>query len=190
MAIALQRYSRVAMALHWLIALAIIGMLVGGKVMHEMLEHKEPMAFTLVQFHKSMGVTILLLSVARLLWRFTHKPPALPAMAGWQTGLAHVSHWGFYFLMFAIPLTGWAMVSTSQYGLPTLLYFTQVEWPHIPFLVGRTDLHETFEESHELLGNITIALLFLHIGAALFHHYLLKDTVLRRMMPGPRLQEK
>jgi cytochrome b561 len=187
MAIAIQRYSKVAMALHWLIALAIIGMIVGGKVMHEMLEQKEPLAFTLVQFHKSMGITILLLSGLRLLWRFTHKPPALPQMAGWQTGLAHLSHWGFYALMFAMPLSGWAMVSTSKLKFPTLLYFTQIEWPHIPFLVGRTDLHEVFEESHELLANITIALLILHIGAALYHHYALKDNVLRRMMPGARL---
>jgi cytochrome b561 len=189
MAIALQRYSRVAMALHWIIALSIIGMLIGGLVMTDMLDQKPPppMAFSIVQFHKSLGITILLLSLVRLGWRLTHRPPALPQMAAWQTGMAHLSHWGFYFLMFALPMSGWAMVSASKYNLPTLLYFTQIEWPHIPFLVGRIDLSHLFHESHEILGNIAIALLVLHIGAALYHHYLLKDTVLRRMMPGPRL---
>ncbi len=186
---AIQRYSRVAMALHWFIALAIIGMIIGGKVMTDMLHQKPPppIAFDIIQFHKSLGITILLLSLFRLFWRFIHRPPALPQMAAWQTGLAHLSHWGFYFMMLAIPLTGWAMVSTSPLKFPTLLFFTQIEWPHLSFLVGRTDLHELFEESHELLANLTILLLVLHIGAALYHHYMLKDTVLRRMMPGPRL---
>jgi cytochrome b561 len=189
MAVALQRYSRVAMVLHWVIAIAIIGMIIGGKVMHDMMHQKPPpvIVFDLVQFHKSMGITILLLSLFRLVWRFTHRPPALPQMAAWQTGLAHVSHWGFYFLMFAIPLSGWAMVSSSPLKFPTLMFFSQIEWPHIPFLVGRVDLHEAFEETHEILANITILLIFLHVGAALYHHYLLKDSVLRRMMPGPRL---
>jgi cytochrome b561 len=89
--------------------------------------------------------------------------------------------------MFAIPLSGWAMVSSSPLKFPTLLFFSQVEWPHIPFLVGRVDLHEAFEETHEILANLTIILILLHVGAALYHHYLLKDSVLRRMMPGPRL---
>jgi cytochrome b561 len=186
---AIERYSRGAMILHWFIALAIIGMLIGGLVMANMLDQKPPppLAFTIVQFHKSLGITILLLSLVRLAWRFTHKPPALPLMPAWQTGLAHLSHWGFYFMMLALPLTGWAMVSSSKFNLPTLLYFTQIEWPHIPFLVGRTDLSHLFHESHEILGFLTIALLILHIGAALYHHFMLKDTVLRRMMPGPRL---
>jgi cytochrome b561 len=185
MAQAQVRYTRVAMILHWLIAISIIGMLIGGKVTHSMLEQSPPpqIAFSLMQLHKSIGITILLLTLVRIAWRISHKPPALPTMAAWQTGLAHLSHYGFYLLMLALPLTGWAVVSTSKWKLPTLLYFTQIEWPHIPFLVGRNDLHHLMEELHEQAGHITIALLLLHIGAALYHHYKLRDDVLRRMMP-------
>jgi cytochrome b561 len=189
MAQALIRYSRVAMALHWIMALAIISMLAGGLIVADMLDQdpSPPIAFDLIQLHKSVGITILLLSVVRVIWRLTHRPPALPLMPTWQTRLAHFSHFGFYGLMFALPLSGWAMVSASKYNFPTLLYFTQIEWPHIPFLVGRTDLSGIFHESHELLGYGAIALLVLHIGAALYHHYKLRDDVLRRMMPGPRV---
>lgn len=83
--------------------------------------------------------------------------------------------------MLAIPLSGWAMASSSPYGIPTLL-FGAVELPHLP--VGNDeDTNEFFEEAHELLGNLMILLLILHVAAALKHHFVDRDTVFKRMLP-------
>ena len=176
------RYNTVAMALHWLIAIAIISLLIVGKYMHG-LPNNDPNKFFLYQMHKSFGITVLILSVIRVLWRLTHAVPALPAgMPAWQQWGAHIMHFGLYALMLAIPLTGWAVASSSSSGIPTIL-FGLVELPHLP--VGTDhDTHEFYEEAHELLGNLMILLLVGHVVAALKHHFVDKDTVLTRMLPG------
>lgn len=175
------RYGTVAMALHWVIAFAIVGMLIVGKYMHD-LPNDDPNKFALYQLHKSFGITILVLTVARIGWRLTHPaPPLPPGMPAWQRWGAHLSHFGLYALMLAIPLTGWAVASSSPLGIPTML-FGAVELPHLP--VGTTeDTNEFFGEAHELLGNLMIGLLILHVAAALKHHFVDRDTVLRRMLP-------
>ncbi len=175
------RYGTVAMTLHWLIALAIVGMLIVGKYMAD-LPNTDPNKFALFQLHKSFGITILTLTVLRIGWRLTHPVPALPpGMPAWQRWGAHISHYGLYALMLAIPLSGWAMVSASTLGIPTLL-FGAVELPSLPITPDR-ETHEALEETHELLGNIMIGLLILHVVAALKHHFVDRDTVLRRMLP-------
>lgn len=173
------------MLLHWLIAFAIIGMLIVGKYMHE-LDDNDPNKFMLYQLHKSTGISILVLSVLRLLWRGVNKvPPLPPGMPAWQRAVAHFSHFSLYFLMLAIPLSGWAMVSASPLGIPTIWYgLFQV--PHIPGLQGFEDQHdaeEFLEEAHELLGNAMILLLIAHVLAALKHHFIDRDNVLTRMLP-------
>lgn len=179
------RYGTVAMTLHWLIALAIIGMLIVGKYMHE-LEDADPAKFELYQLHKSTGITILALSVLRLLWRLVNKVPPLPAtMPAWQRFGAHASHFLLYFLMVAIPLSGWAMVSASPLGIPTI-WFGLFQVPHLPGLQGFEDQHdaeEAFEEIHEWLGNVMILLAVVHVVAALKHHFWDRDNVLTRMLP-------
>jgi cytochrome b561 len=175
------RYGTVAMTLHWLIALAIIGMLTVGKYMHG-LPDEDPNKFALYQLHKSFGISILALTVVRILWRLTHPVPPLPAsMPAWQRFGAHLSHYGLYALMLGIPLSGWLMVSSSPLGIPTML-FGAVELPHLP-VANTEDTHEFFEETHELLGNLMIGLLIVHVLAALKHHFVDRDTVLRRMLP-------
>jgi cytochrome b561 len=126
---------------------------------------------------------VRVLTVVRIFWRFTHPVPALPAaMPGWQKLAAHGMHFGLYALMLAIPLSGWAVASSSSSGVPTIL-FGLVELPHLP--VGTDhDTHEFYEEVHELLGNLMILLLIGHVVAALKHHFVDKDTVLTRMLPG------
>lgn len=175
------RYGTVAMTLHWLIALAIISLLIVGKYMHG-LPNSDPNKFFLYQMHKSFGITVLALTVARIGWRLMHPVPALPAgMPAWQRWGAHISHFGLYALMLAIPLTGWAVASSSSLGIPTML-FGAVELPSLP--VGTDhDTHEFFEEAHELLGNLMILLLIAHVAAALKHHFVDRDTVFRRMLP-------
>ena len=175
------RYGTVAMTLHWLIALAIIGMLTVGKYMVD-LPNTDPNKFALYQLHKSFGITVLVLTLVRIGWRLAHPAPALPAgMPAWQRWGAHLSHFGLYALMLAIPLSGWAAVSTSTLGIPTLL-FGAVELPSLPITPDR-DTHEFFEGAHDLLGNLMIGLLILHVLAALKHHFVDHDTVLRRMLP-------
>lgn len=175
------RYGTVAMTLHWLIALAIIGMLTVGKYMVD-LPNTGPNKFALYQLHKSFGITVLVLTLVRIGWRVVHPVPALPpGMPAWQRFGAHFSHYGLYALMLAIPLSGWAAVSASTLGIPTLL-FGAVELPSLPIAPDR-DTHEFFEGAHELLGDLMIALLILHVVAALKHHFVDKDTVLRRMLP-------
>ena len=168
------RYSTGAIILHWLIALALGFQLALGFSM----PHDER-GFALFQLHKSVGITILALSFARLAWRLTHRPP--PAVeAGFQGFLAKAVHTLLYVFMIGAPLTGWAMVSTDASRIPTLLYGT-IPWPHLP-LPGA--INEAMEASHALLAWIGLALIVLHVAGALRHQFLLRDGLLRRM--GPR----
>lgn len=175
------RYGTVAIILHWLIGFSIVGLLIVGKYMHG-LPNDDPNKFALYQMHKSFGISVLVLTVVRIVWRLTHPVPALPAgMPAWQRWGAHLSHFGLYALMLAIPLSGWAVASSSPYGIPTVL-FGVVELPHLP-TGNDEDTNEFFEEAHELLGNLMILLLIVHVAAALKHHFVDKDTVLTRMLP-------
>ena len=180
-----RRYGSVAVTLHWLIALAIIGMLILGKYMAD-LPNSDPSKFDLIQLHKSFGISILALSVLRLAWRLVNKvPPLPPQMPAWERYAAHASHFLLYVLMIGIPLSGWAMVSASPLGIPTI-WFGQFEIPHLPGLQGLADQRATtdqLKEVHELLGNLMIALLLIHVGAALKHHLWDRDDVLTRMLP-------
>ena len=184
-----QGYSRVAIALHWLIALAIILQLASGLWMVDALTEQatQMLAFQVYQWHKSLGLTVLILSLLRLFWRLSHRAPDLPAgMTGWERFAAKATHVLFYVIMIALPLTGWVLVSASKLGLPTL-YWGLFEWPHLPFGALAADAKAALEsvggEAHELLAYLTIGLLLLHVGAALKHHAIDRDDVLSRMLP-------
>ena len=184
------RYGAVAVTLHWLIAIGIIGMLVLGKYMAD-LTNDDPSKFDLIQLHKSFGISILVLSVLRLAWRLVNKVPPLPAhMPTWERWAAHASHILLYFLIIALPLTGWAVASASPLGIPTI-WFGQFEIPHLPGLQGFADQHaaeDQFKGVHELLGNVMIFLLLIHVGAALKHHLWDRDDVLVRMLPFTKVK--
>jgi cytochrome b561 len=179
------RYGTVAVTLHWLIAIGIIGMLILGKYMAD-LPNSDPSKFDLIQLHKSFGISILGLSGLRLLWRLVNKVPPLPAhMPAWERYAAHASHVLLYVLIIGIPITGWMMVSASPLGIPTI-YFGQFEIPHLPGLQGFADQHaaeQQLRDTHELLGDVMIGLLVIHVGAALKHHLWDRDDVLLRMLP-------
>jgi cytochrome b561 len=180
------RYGAVATTLHWLIAAAIIGMLIVGKYMHG-LPNTDPDKFVLYQLHKSTGITILALSLLRLVWRLTHAVPPLPAaMPAWERWAAHGMHFALYAAMVGMPLSGWARVSTDPIGIPTL-WFGLFEVPHLPFGADR-DLSYLFHEMHELGGNLLILLLVGHVLAALKHHFWDRDNVLKRMLPFTRVE--
>ena len=179
-----QRYGIVAMILHWTIAIMLIGQFGLGKFMTGLIPGIQQ--FELYQLHKSIGITILLLSLIRLWWRLIMPIPSLPmTLRPWERVVARGSHISFYVLMIAIPLTGWLMVSASVWQIPTILYNT-VPWPHLPFFEGIEDTawYETlFANLHNILAVMMMMLLLLHSAAALKHHFVLKDDVLRRMLP-------
>jgi cytochrome b561 len=178
-------YSAVAKFLHWTIAAAILGMIALGWTMND-LPRADPMKFTLFQLHKSIGITILLLSLLRLGWRFGHPVPPPPVTAPlWEIRLAKSIVILFYALMIGIPFIGWMIVSASPLNLPTLLYGV-VPWPHLPILPTLADKKEIADklgDVHAFLAYSVLFLLVLHVGAALKHHFLERDDVLTGMSP-------
>lgn len=176
------RYSAVAIGLHWLIALMLIGLVVVGFVMGD-LERSNPLKFQLYQLHKSFGITVLALSLLRLVWRLTHRTPPLPPESKrWEKALAHLTHFGFYALMIGLPLVGWLGVSTAPLKIPTVI-FGLFTLPHLPFLQGIAGISHDLFELHETLAYILIGLFLLHVGAALKHHFMLKNDIVLRMTP-------
>lgn len=183
-----RRYSTVAIILHWAIAaLIVLQVVLAGRM-----EGRTPEAFAVMQLHKSIGITVLLLSLARLAWRVVNPPPPEPAsLKPWERRLSLAVHWGFYGVMIGMPITGWIAVSASRFNVPTLL-FGVVPWPHVP---GLADLapaakalwHEIGEVSHDLIIKGFYVLAALHVAGALKHQFLDADTpVLSRMAPGVR----
>jgi cytochrome b561 len=179
------RYTTVAVILHWLIAVMLAGQIFGGWLAADE-STPRAQAFQLFQLHKSFGLTILALSVARLVWRLSHKVPPMPeTMAGWERAAARGVHFLFYVLIIAMPLSGWALISSAPYTVTTM-YFGLFEVPLLPVLSGSLrgkEIHELLESAHSALVWITIGLLLLHVGAALKHHFVNRDGVLARMLP-------
>lgn len=178
------RYDNVAKTLHWVIALAIIVMLGLGWIMGELQGSQKFAAF---QIHKSIGITIMLLSLCRLSWRLSHRFPALPeTMNKWEKIAAQLTHILFYVIMIGMPFTGWVIVSTSPLNVPTLLYGF-IPWPHLPILPtleNKKAIGHFFGGVHGFLAYTTALLVVLHAGAAWFHHHIKRDDVLLRMAPG------
>jgi cytochrome b561 len=142
--------------------------------------------FSLYQWHKSVGMTILALSVLRLVWRLLHKPPPLPAsMPAWEMRAAKATHAFLYALLIVLPITGWAVVSASPLNIPTVLYGV-LPLPHLPVISELEDkraAESALALVHDIAGWILLILLAGHIGAALRHHFLVHDDVLVRMLP-------
>ncbi len=182
------RYSGVAIALHWLIALAVIANIAAGLTMIG-LQDGDPVQYALLQLHQSIGLTVLVLSVARVVWRLIHPVPPLPDdMAPVLRFGAHAAHVLLYALILTLPLTGWMMVSGST-DPPPASYFGLFDWPHIWFLADLSHAAKTtaagiFSDAHETLAWIMIVLVPLHVAAALYHHFIRRDPVLVRMLPG------
>ena len=179
------RYTAVAIVLHWLIAIILIGTIA---VAWQFEDAKGLAKFQLFQLHKSLGITVLVLSLARLGWRLANPAPApLASMKPWETLASKAVHLGFYVIMIGLPMTGWLMVSASSKNIPTLL-FGLVNLPFLPFVHGLPKdqahlLKEVFEAAHGILGKITYALIVLHVGAALKHQFIDRDSVVSRMIP-------
>lgn len=186
---AISRYSRGAMLLHWLIAAAFAFQIGLGWRMDA---PRGPQAFAVYQLHKSVGITILLLTLVRLAWRFTKPAPAFPStMSPIERRLANIVHAGFYILLLGLPLTGWLLVSSSTTAIPTYLYGI-VPWPHVPGIAAlapaaKAGINSASGAGHEILAIIAYLLLFLHVAGALKHQFYERGDDFGRMMPlAPR----
>lgn len=183
------RYGAVAMTFHWVIAAAILTNITLGYFMDDSDNVASMTRFALFQIHKSIGLTILVLSIARLIWRLVHKTPPLSShLKAWERISAHAVHWLFYVLMVGVPLLGWAAVSVAPIGIPTL-WFTLFRVPHLPYLATLTRAEKLpyaafFNETHTFLAYSMLILLVLHVAGALKHQFWDRDNELARMIPG------
>ncbi len=171
------RYSTTAIALHWLMALLILGSFSVGAYMSDL-----PFSMTrlkLYNWHKWAGVTILTLAALRLLWRLTHRPPADLAAPVWQKLAAHGAHWALYALFFAVPLVGWAYSSAA--GFP-IVWFGVLQLPD--FVAPDRALAEAIKPWHGRLAYTLAAVVVLHVAAALQHQFIQRDRLLQRMWPA------
>jgi cytochrome b561 len=178
------RYHRLAITLHWVMALAILLMLTSGLLMTERDLLEKTLRFSMYQWHKSLGVLVLLALALRIVIRLRFAPPPLPAsMKPIEKKAAHAGHFALYALMLIMPLSGWAIVSSSSFGLPTLV-FGLFEWPHMPGIAGNEQAHEAAEEAHEILAWVLMAFIAGHIGAVIKHYVFEKENLLPRMGIG------
>jgi cytochrome b561 len=173
------RYGAVAIAFHWLVAAALFVTFPLGLYMADL--PLSPRKLALVSYHKWIGVTVLALMSLRLAWRLTHRPPPLPlAMPAWQGRAATLAHWALYGLLLAIPLSGW--LYSSAVGVPTVYLGL---W-QLPDLVGKDKaLAEALKLAHKALNFTLLALVVVHVAAALKHHFVDRDGLLARMLPWP-----
>ncbi len=171
-------YTKTAKALHWLMAILFFGLLALGFYMHDL--PLSPEKLKLYSWHKWAGVTAFLLVWLRLFWRVTHRPPALPAnMPKTMQLAAHAGHLLLYVLMIAIPLSGWLMSSAK--GFQTVWFGVLP----IPDLIGKhKETGDLLQTLHMGLNLLFAAVIAGHIGAALKHHFIDKDDILKRMLPN------
>ncbi|MDX2236088.1 MAG: cytochrome b/b6 domain-containing protein [Hyphomonadaceae bacterium] len=195
-----RRYAAAAIVLHWAIAAAILFLIPLGWWMGDAVRDpaQAATAISAYQLHKSIGLTVLALSLARFGLRLANPPPPLPeSMKPWERALAQATHWGFYALMVGLPLSGWIYVSTQWSAadarplqVPTL-WFGVFEVPHLFGLAQasqavRAGVAGVAEFAHSKLAWVALGLAALHAAAALKHHLVDRDDTLTRMVPGLR----
>lgn len=170
------RYSAGAIWFHWIMAALIIFNIIVG-IFHEGV----PALRALMPAHKAVGITVLVLTVARIAWRLAHRTPPLPDhLAAWERAMAITVRRTFYVLMLVMPLSGWIMVSASTHPRP-LSWFGLFDVPLLPVAHAAGSPAAL---THSVLGYLFAALAVLHILGALRHQFVLHDTVLGRMIPG------
>lgn len=174
------RYTKGAIWLHWIIAACVIANIA-------IVELTENASRTVrgdwLGTHKALGITVLVLTIGRIAWRLGHKPPPQPAtMKRWEVALSKSVHFLFYFLLLALPLTGWIFTSTGGRGID---FFGLFGIPALP--VGDSkSLHDSVEDIHKLMGNAMLYLGILHILEALKHQYVDRDGLIGRLNPFAR----
>jgi cytochrome b561 len=176
-------YGSLAKFLHWAIVLLIIPQYFLAEAAAD-LPDGDPGIARLYGIHKSIGMLVLILAIVRVGWKFVGRPnPLLTDPVAWRHRAAGLSHGLLYLLIFLQPLSGWAMTSAGGRDATMFGWFT---FPRL--LAENHDLHETLESVHEALFYVLLVVAVVHILAAIYHHVILKDSTLRRMMPFSRLK--
>jgi cytochrome b561 len=171
-------YTPAARVLHWITALLVLGLIPVGILMGNL--ESGPLQDRLYNLHRSTGTLLLPLAIIRLLYRWTHPPLPLPTdVPAWQRRVAVSVHWSLYALLIVQPLVGWA--ATSAYRAPIIVYGL-FELP--PILPVNQPLSERLFAVHRALGILMALLVCIHLGAALYHHFVRRDRVLMRMISG------
>jgi len=175
------RYGFVAITLHWTMAALLIALLMLGLYMVSLPDAGfDVRKINLILIHKQLGILALALAAARVAWRISNPLPALVStIPDWQKFVARFVHLLFYALMFALPITGWLMSSAA--GIP-VSFFGLFSLPD--YLSYDDYLFKSFIAIHKWLAYGLIFLVLLHAGAALGHHFVLKDETLKKMLPG------
>ena len=169
------RYTRVAMWLHWVIAALVVANLTIG-----LLRGPVPALGALMPAHQAIGLTVLALTLVRIAWRLGHRPPPLPTeIPGWQRFASATVHAALYLLLLAMPATGWLLVSGGERR--PLTWFGLFPLPYLPATPAAADAGDA---AHVVLGWLMLALVALHVAAALYHRLVLRDGVLGRMAPA------
>lgn len=172
------RYTAPAIFLHWLMAAAIVGMFALGLYMADL--PLSPQKLKLYSWHKWVGVTVFVFAIVRLVWRMSHRPPDLPeTMNRGEQLLARAAHGMLYLLMFVIPLSGWLMSSAK--GFQTVVFGVL---PLPDLLAKNKSVGDLLETVHWGFNMLLAALVIGHTVAAFKHHFIDKDDVLTRMLPG------
>lgn len=190
------RYSKTAVFLHWLIAIGIFGMFAlgwyasdlpkeapkqaaydlfdWGIYTWQLSEEISPRSFYF-NLHKSLGLTVFVIILIRLLWRLVNKPPALlDSYKKWEKSLANIVHRVLYLLIVAVPLSGVIMSTYSKYG---------IKWFGLPFIKGldNNPMRELYKEAHEVIGIVLLVFIAVHVLGALKHKFVDHDSTLKRM---------
>ena len=184
------RYTRTAMLLHWLVAALIIGNVV---LIWTVDLFPDEQVRPVINLHKSLGITVLGLALLRVLWRFSHRPPALPrSYPRLERAGAHLAHLLLYGLILGLPLSGWihdsAFKDADKYPL---VLFGLIPWPRIGFIMAldpatKEQVHSLWFAVHQSLAYALYALLALHVLGALKHQFIDHEAEFARMLPGSR----
>lgn len=174
-----QRYDKVAIALHWIVSITVFVMIGLGWYMTEIPKGTPDRAFYF-NLHKSIGVTIGIIILIRVIWRWTHTPPPLPqSVPGWVVNGAKLSHGLLYALLVLMPIAGFIASMFNKYGVT---YFGLFKIG--PFFEQNMALYELFQGIHHVASEVLVVVIVIHVGAALKHLLIDKDGVFHRMLPG------
>jgi cytochrome b561 len=179
-----QKYNKVAIILHWLIALALVAQIAMGFWMGDLPKDASGIRAQWFNFHKSVGIVLIALIVIRLVWRLMHRPPELPAvLSDKQKKLTHWGHWALYALMVVVPVSGALGSSFSQHPIKFFAFELPRLWD------ASQELKGFFSEMHEMAVFVFIAVVVGHIGAAILHA-VARDGVMQRMSLRTPAQEE
>ncbi len=169
------RFGLIAILLHWIMAIVLIGLVILGLYMSDIPISAEKLKY--YGWHKEFGILALMLAIVRLTWRLSNITPSLSNLQTWERLLARAAHYSFYFFMFALPITGWLITSAADLPVSFFGWFT------LPNLISASEPHRLFfTEVHESLAYALIATFCLHVAGAIKHFIIDRDDILQRIL--------